>query len=96
MVRATRGHTGRELVAGRGGVAVFVAILAAALIRIVAAAGMPDTTLNHLSGTLWSAAFFGFALLHGKALLTHRARRFDRAARSAVRTGALPRSPRRS
>lgn len=73
MVRATRGHTGRELVAGRGGVAVFAAILAAALIRIVAATGFPDVSLIHLSGTLWSAAFLGFALLYGKALVTRRA-----------------------
>ncbi len=73
MVRATRGHTGRELVAGRGGVFVFAAILAAALIRIVAATGFPDVSLIHLSGTLWSAAFLGFVLLHGKALVTRRA-----------------------
>jgi uncharacterized protein involved in response to NO len=74
MVRATRGHTGRELIAGRGGVAVFAAILVASLIRIVAAVGVHDTVLIHLSGALWSAAFLGFALLHGKALVTRRPR----------------------
>lgn len=74
MVRATRGHTGRELVAGRGDVAVFAAILLAAVTRIVAAVGVPETWLIHLSGTLWSAAFLGFALLHGKALATRRSR----------------------
>lgn len=74
MVRATRGHTGRDLVAGRGGVAIFAAILLAAVTRIVAAVGFPEMTLIHLSGTLWSAAFLGFALLHGKALVTRRAR----------------------
>ncbi len=74
MVRATRGHTGRELVAGRGGIAIFAAVLLAALTRIVAAVGFPEISLIHLSGTLWSAAFLGFALLHGKALVTRRAR----------------------
>ena len=74
MVRATRGHTGRELVAGKGGVAIFAAVLLAALTRIVAAVGFPEISLIHLSGTLWSAAFLGFALLHGKALVTRRGR----------------------
>jgi uncharacterized protein involved in response to NO len=74
MVRATRGHTGRELVAGRGDVAVFAAILLAAVTRIVAATGFPEVSLIHLSGALWSAAFLGFALLHGKALVTRRPR----------------------
>ncbi len=74
MVRATRGHTGGELVAGRGGIAIFAAVLLAAVTRIVAAVGFPDISLIHLSGALWSAAFLGFALLHGKALVTRRAR----------------------
>ena len=74
MVRATRGHTGRELVAGKGGVAIFAAVLLAALTRIVAAVGFPEISLIHLSGPLWSAAFLGFALLHGKALVTRRGR----------------------
>lgn len=74
MVRAGRGHTGRALVASKGDVVVFTAVLLGALIRVVAAVGVPATALIHLSGTLWSLAFVGYAVLHASALVSPRPR----------------------
>ncbi len=67
MVRATLGHTGRELRAGRYAMFIFTAILVAALVRI-AAAFVPDLLLIQIAGGAWSAAFLGFALAYGAAL----------------------------
>jgi uncharacterized protein involved in response to NO len=67
MVRATLGHTGRALQAGRSAMTVFSAILAAALLRI-AAAFVPGLLLIQIAGGAWSAAFLGFALVYGAAL----------------------------
>jgi uncharacterized protein involved in response to NO len=71
MVRATLGHTGRALHAGRAACFVFAAIVLAALIRILASFELfPDAHLVHLAGLAWAAAFLGFALAYARALLT--------------------------
>ena len=67
MVRATLGHTGRALRAGRCAMLIFTAVLTAALVRI-AAAFVPDLLLIQIAGGAWSAAFLGFALAYGAAL----------------------------
>ena len=69
MTRASLGHTGRELVAGPGTRAIYVAIVMAACARIVAVL-LPQWTfaLLHLSALAWLAAFGCFALLYGPAL----------------------------
>lgn len=74
MVRATLGHTGHALRAGRAGSFVFVAIAAAALARIAAALGLADVeTLTIVSGLLWAAGGLGFAALFGPMLVRKRA-----------------------
>jgi uncharacterized protein involved in response to NO len=72
MVRATRGHTGRPLRAGKAGCFVFAAILIAAVARIAAAFGLSGDGLIHIAGCAWAAAFLGFALFHGGMLLRPR------------------------
>lgn len=73
MTRSTLGHTGRALTAGLGTVALYGAVIVAALARFAAgawpaAAGM----LHSLSGASWIFAFAGFALLYGPLLLRPR------------------------
>ncbi len=70
MTRATLGHTGRDLHAGAGTTALYLALVGAVLLRIVASIGAAQvTTLYAVSGFLWSAAFLGFAGLYGRLLL---------------------------
>ncbi len=74
MTRATLGHTGRDLVAGLGTRAIYVAIVIAACARI-AAALLPQWTflLLHVSAVAWMAAFGAFAILYGPLLFRPRA-----------------------
>jgi uncharacterized protein involved in response to NO len=70
MTRATLGHTGRDLTAGRGTTALYLLVILAAGARI--AAGMlPGLASGFwlLSATAWFAAFTGFTLLYGGLLL---------------------------
>jgi uncharacterized protein involved in response to NO len=69
MVRATLGHTGQPMRAGKAGCFVFVAILAAAAARIAAALGVPGDWLIHLAACGWASAFLGFAALYGRMLI---------------------------
>ncbi len=74
MTRATLGHTGRELHAGRGTRAIYVLVVLAALVR-VAAAFMPGTTaLIDMSAGLWAGAFLGYAAVFGPMLVMPRRR----------------------
>jgi uncharacterized protein involved in response to NO len=73
MPRVTLGHTGRDLIAGRATVAVFVLINSAAIFRICASwhtALMAPLLL--VAGALWIAAFGLFELIYGSVLLTRR------------------------
>ncbi len=70
MTRATLGHTGQPLTAGRGTIALYAALVGAVLARF--AAGLwPDgaSVLYMVAGTGWIAAFAGFALIYGRLLL---------------------------
>jgi len=70
MTRAARGHTGRPRVADRSTTLVYVAVLAAAVVRVCAPfhpEGAP--VLLGVSAALWSIAFFGFAVAYGPMLL---------------------------
>jgi uncharacterized protein involved in response to NO len=73
MTRATLGHTGRALKAGRGASFIFVAILLAGSLRILAAL-VPFGLLIDIAGAAWVAAFAGFILVYGNALMTPKAR----------------------
>lgn len=73
MTRATRGHSGRPLVADRATVAIYLAILGAAVLRTAApfwpAAYGP---LLAASVLLWSLAFGGYAVAYAPMLLRRR------------------------
>ncbi|WP_442756165.1 NnrS family protein [Methylocystis sp. JAN1] len=75
MTRATRGHTGRALIADRGTVAIFVAVTLAAALRV----GAPFTGEYYfvslaVAAGLWSLAYALFALLYFGMLTGPRAR----------------------
>ncbi|HLI12668.1 MAG TPA: NnrS family protein [Alphaproteobacteria bacterium] len=69
MTRASLGHTGRPLTAGRGTVAIYALVTLAALLRLAAPLGGGGyLLLLALAGTAWSGAFGLFALLYGPPL----------------------------
>lgn len=73
MTRASRGHTGRPLTAGKVEIAIYLLINAAALTRV--AGGLLPTIYQPfliLSAGLWSAAFLAFVIGYGSMLLTPR------------------------
>jgi uncharacterized protein involved in response to NO len=76
MTRASLSHTGRPLVAGRGTVAIYLFITAAAILRVLAplAGGYVDWVLS-AGGLAWTAAFGLFAVLYGGLLARPRIRR---------------------
>jgi len=75
MTRATLGHTGQALTAGRGTVGLYLALLTAVLARLAAGLWPDHATLLHmLSALAWIAAFSGFALVFGPAILRRRVR----------------------
>lgn len=73
MTRASRGHTGRPLVAGAPTTALYAFALIAATAR-VAVALRPEWTLVGLAiaGLAWIVAFLGFAVLHTPMLIRPR------------------------
>jgi uncharacterized protein involved in response to NO len=76
MSRASLGHTGRTLVATGSTEAVYGLVLVAAVARICASLEPQwSTTLLHLAGLAWAAAFLGFAATYWRALTGPRAAR---------------------
>lgn len=71
MTRATRGHTGRPLIAPPGTVLIYAAILIAVTARIGAAL-MPEYApmLLPIAAAGWVGGFLGFTLGYGRMLLT--------------------------
>ncbi|MGE5566127.1 MAG: NnrS family protein [Parcubacteria group bacterium] len=73
MTRATLGHTGRDRIADRATLLIYLAVILGAAIRVAAPfAGAWTSTLLIVSATLWSLAFTGFALRYGPMLATPR------------------------
>lgn len=70
MTRATLGHTGRALTAGKATVAIFLCIFAAALMRFLTPLFWG---LSTPSGVFWLLAFGGFVLVYGPMLLRPKA-----------------------
>jgi len=69
MTRATLGHSGRPLSAGRGTTAIYALVTLAAVLRLaVPLAGAGAMALTWSAGAAWSAAFALFALLYGGLL----------------------------
>jgi uncharacterized protein involved in response to NO len=74
MTRASLGHTGGALVAGRGTVAIYALVTLGALLRLLAPLGGSEyLLLLWLAGLAWSGAFGLFVLLYGPALMRPRA-----------------------
>ncbi|KAB2917410.1 MAG: NnrS family protein [Hyphomicrobiaceae bacterium] len=73
MTRASLGHTGRPLAATRTTIAIYGAVLLAALLRIASALA-PHLTLLLLpaAGIAWIVAFAAFAAAYGPMLLRRR------------------------
>ena len=76
MTRATRGHTGRDLTASKCTVAIYAAMIAAALLRIAAGA-FPQSYMVMLeaAGAAWITAFALFLFEYAPMLLGPRAER---------------------
>ncbi|WP_296599709.1 NnrS family protein [Phenylobacterium sp.] len=75
MTRATRGHTGRPLAAGGATLAIYLAINAAAILRVAAPfTGVAQSFWLSASGFVWSLAFGGFAVAYGPMLTLPRPR----------------------
>jgi uncharacterized protein involved in response to NO len=74
MTRATRGHTGRPLAADAATLSIYLAINAAAVLRVTAPfAAAQQTGLLIASMSLWSLAFGGFAAVYARMLTKARA-----------------------
>jgi uncharacterized protein involved in response to NO len=67
MTRASLGHTGQPLIAGRGTQTIYLLAFCSALLRIIAAFE-GSSLLMEIAGAAWIAAFGGFALLYGPLL----------------------------
>lgn len=73
MTRASLGHSGQGLTASSGTQAIYVAIVAAALMRIAASVfDNLSVTVLTLAAATWTAAFVGFVALYGPMLFTSR------------------------
>lgn len=72
MTRASLGHTGRTLSAGRLTQAIYFLVIAAAVLRIAAAFAPASTALLHAAAMAWIGAFWMFAIGYGPALFRPR------------------------
>lgn len=73
MTRATLGHTGRGLAASAMTTAAYVALLAAALLRVFGTVALADPLPSHLgAAALWVLAFVLFLATYGPMLLRPR------------------------
>jgi uncharacterized protein involved in response to NO len=73
MTRATRGHTGRPIIADHATIAIYLLVTAGAVFRVLAPF-VDDRYVPLLvaGGALWSAAFGLFLLVYGPMLIGRR------------------------
>ncbi len=64
MTRASLGHAGLPLTANRPVAALYLALIGAAFVRLLAGLWPGEIWLMHLSAALWIAAFGGFSLIY--------------------------------
>jgi uncharacterized protein involved in response to NO len=70
MTRATLGHTGQDLHAGLGTVAIYLTLVIAVVARVGAGVWPDQAMLLHsLAGVAWIGAFGGYAVIYGRLLL---------------------------
>jgi uncharacterized protein involved in response to NO len=75
MTRASLGHTGRSLVAGRGTITIYLLITVAAVLRLIAPIDATHYILMlEVAGAAWSGAFGLFVVLYGRVLAQPRIR----------------------
>jgi uncharacterized protein involved in response to NO len=75
MSRATLGHAGRPLVAGRGTTTIYALITVATVLRLIAPLGAPHyMLLLTVAGAAWSGAFGLFVVLYAQVLMHPRVR----------------------
>jgi len=72
MTRASLGHTGNPLMAGWGTQAIYLFVLGAALLRMLASFE-GSMLLMEAAAVAWTAAFGGFVVLYGPLLVRQRA-----------------------
>lgn len=73
MTRATRGHTGRAIKATLATNVIYVAVIVAAITRVIAPLLSTEYfTLLYISAAAWLLAFGGFTLVYGPMLLQAR------------------------
>jgi uncharacterized protein involved in response to NO len=72
MMRSTLGHTGRELVASRADLVMFLLLQLAAVLRVLAGLTGNDGTLTLLAGSVWIVAFALFLLRYLPMLMAPR------------------------
>jgi uncharacterized protein involved in response to NO len=74
MTRATRGHTGRPIVADHATIAIYLLVTVGAVLRVLAPfADELYVLLLVAGGVVWSAAFALFVLAYGPMLVSRRA-----------------------
>lgn len=73
MTRASLGHTGRALAAGRGQKLIYFGLLAAVVARLAAGLGSAELLLLHLAVAGWLVAFVGFVVVYAPILTRPRA-----------------------
>jgi uncharacterized protein involved in response to NO len=71
MTRASRGPSGRPLMATRSIQLIYLAQLVAAVVRIAVAFGLMREAMLHLSATAWVAAFGGFVVIYAPRSAPH-------------------------
>jgi uncharacterized protein involved in response to NO len=72
--RATLGHTGRDLVASPMTIAAYLALLAAALLRVFGSTALADPLTGHIAAAvLWVLAFLLFLVAYAPMLVLPRA-----------------------
>lgn len=70
MTRATLGHTGQALTAGRATVLIYLAVLVATLLRVFAGLWpIYASSLFTAAAVFWITGFLGFAAIYGPLLL---------------------------
>ena len=73
MTRASLGHCGREITAGRGTIIMYGLVFVGALLRVI----FPFTSLDYalamsIAGVIWASGFLLFAIVYGPMLLAPR------------------------
>jgi len=69
MTRASLGHTGRPLAAGRGTTAIYLLVTLAAALRVAAPLAGNAAILTSLAGLAWTSAFTLYVFLYAPILL---------------------------